>query len=153
MPLRADAGHRGRGIDVGDFGYLPGLCVWLAAALLAGFANADRPYAIAPVAAHSTQPRLILAQTFHTRPGVPGSSDSGDSNGPGGSSEGTHAPPPVPNFGSGSGSGVSHAAPGLPNFRDETGNAAAQSHAPPPAPNGAGVSHAAPRVPMMGGNP
>ncbi len=139
---------------MGDFGYLPGLRVLLATALLAGFANADRRYAVAPVAAHRAQSSIILAQTFHKRPGIPGSSDAGDSSDLGGSSGGTHAPPPVPNFsGSGSGSGVSHAAPGLPNFDDEGGNAAAQSHAPPPAPNGAGGSYAAPGVPMMGGNP
>jgi hypothetical protein len=153
MPLRADVVCGRRGMSVGNFGYLPGLRILLATALLAGFANADRPYAVVPVAAHRAQSRLILAQTFHKSPGIPGSSDSGDASGPGGSSEGTHAPPPVPNFGSGSGSGVSHAAPGLPRFGDDGGNAAAQSHAPPPAPNGAGGSHTAPGVPMMGGNP
>lgn len=134
-------------MDVGDFGYRSGLRVLLVTALLAGFANTNRPDAVAPIAAHRTQSRVIFAQMVHERPDVPGSSDSG------GSSEGTHAPPSVPHFGSGSGSGVSHAAPGLPSFGGETGNAAAQSHAPPPAPNGEGVSHAAPGVPMMGGNP
>lgn len=139
---------------MGDFGFLPGLHVLLAMAVLAGFASADRPHAVAPVAARRAQSSVILAQTFHKRPGIPGTNDSGDASDLGGSSDGTHAPPPVPNFSvSGSGSGVSHAAPGLPSFGDNGGNAASQSHAPQPARNGAGSSHAAPGVPLMGGNP
>jgi hypothetical protein len=136
---------------VGDFRHLPGLRVLLATALLAGFANADRLYGFAPFATHRAWSSVILAQTFHQRPGIPGSGDSSDL---GSSSDGTHVLPAVPNFSdSGSGSGVSHAAPGLPSFGDGGGNAAVQSHAPPPAPNEAGGSHAAPGVPMMGGNP
>lgn len=139
---------------MGNFGFPPGLCVLLATALSVGFANADCTRAVAHAPAHRPQSSLILAQTFHNRPGVPGTNDSGDSSDPGGSSNGTHAPPSVPNFsGSESGSGLSHAAPGLPSFGDDGGNAAAQSHAPPPVRNGEGVSHAAPGVPMMGGDP
>lgn len=139
---------------MGDFGHLPGLGVLLAMALLAGSANADRPYGFAPLATHGARSSVMLAQTFHNRPGIPGSNDSGDSSDLGGSSDGTHVPPAVPNFSdSGRRSGVSHAAPGLPSFGDGGGNAAVQSHAPRPAPNETGGSHAAPGVPMMGGNP
>jgi hypothetical protein len=139
---------------VGDFGFRPNLCVVLATALFAGFANAATPYAFAPVAAYRAQSSLTLVQAFHKPPGVPGTNDSSDASDLGGSSNGAHAPPSVPNFsGSGGGSGLSHVAPGLPSFGDDGGNAAAQSHAPPPAPNEAGVSHAAPGVPMMGGDP
>jgi hypothetical protein len=146
---------------VTNYGFLLGVPVLLATALWSGVANAARAHAVEPAAMRSARTNLIVAQTFHERPGIPGSSDSGDIGGP---VDGSHAPPSVPNFGgSGSasggspavsgGAGSSHAAPGLPSFSDDAGNAAAQSHAPSPATNGVGGSHAAPGVPMMGGNP
>jgi hypothetical protein len=177
MTRRAAAGWQRRRTAVCTIGSLLGAPLVLVAALWPIAAGAGNAHAVEAGAARSARSSIILAQTFHVRPGVPGSTDSGDlgrsSDGshapPGvpGSTDDSHAPPQVPNFsGSGgasggshgvpagsNGSGPSHAAPRVPGSSGDAGNAAAPPQAPSPAPNGPGVSHAAPGVPMMGGNP
>src|SRR5579859_1461336 len=160
----AAAGRQSGSIRVSKAGhFLMCVPVVLATLLLSAAANGARSHdPIGSAAAYSASSHLIVAQTSHAPPAVPGSTDLGGS-----SSGGSHAPPPVPgssDVGSGS-SGGSHPPPPVPGSTD-AGRESGGSHAPPPvpgaaassggnppAPNAAGSSHVAPPVPMMGGNP
>ena len=163
MMLSAAAGRHGRRICVSKAGHLICAPVALAVLVLPAVASAARSHDVfRSAAAHGTLARIIVAQSSHAPPGVPGSSDTGGSSrggshapppvpgstdAGGGSSGGSHPPPPVPGSGSGgSTSGGSHAPPPVPG-------GAASSGGNTPAPNAAGSSHATPQVPMMGGNP
>jgi hypothetical protein len=121
----------------------------LAAALWSGVANAERTRAVEPTAAPRARSSIIVAQTFHVRPNVPGPSDSGDL---GRSPDGTHAPPRVPGSSDsgelGRASDGSHAPPPVPNFSG-AGSASSGSHVAPAVLNGSGASHAAPGVPVF----
>ena len=160
MLQAAGGGRRGR-MAVCNRGYLLGAHALLATVLWSSVASADRARVVEPAAVPNARSGIMLVQTFHARPGVPGSGDSGDL---GGSTDGSHPRPGVPNVSDSGGTsggshgapavsngGSSHAAPGLPGFSEGAGKVPERSHAP--APNGAGGSHAAPGVPMMGGNP
>ena len=115
----------------------------LATVLLSAAASAEPSHDVfAPHASHNVSSHVVVAQTSHAPPVVPGSTGSG------GASNGSHAPPPVPGStdSGGASSGGSHAPPLVPG-------AAASSGGNAVGPNGAGASHAPPQVPMMGGNP
>jgi hypothetical protein len=162
MLLSAAAGRHGGRICVSKAVHLTGAALALATLLLPAAARAERSHdPFGSAAASATTVRVIVAQTSHASPGVPGSMDSGGSSGGshapplvpgssdsgGGSSGGSHPPPPVPgSTNAGGESGGSHAPPPVPD-------AAASSGGNPPASNAAGPSHAAPQVPLMGGNP
>jgi hypothetical protein len=138
---------------VSNFGFLLGAQVLLATALWSGVAGADRAHAVEPAATRSARTNLIVAQTFHKRPGIPGSSDSDDVGDLGTSPDGSHAPPGVPGASdSGDVGGPvdgSHAPPPVPNFSD-SGSASGGSRAAPAVSDGAGSSHAAPGLPSFG---
>lgn len=164
----ADAAGRERGrMGVSKAGHSLCAPMVLATLLLSAVASAVHSQdAFEPRATHRVFSHIIVAQTFHAPPGVPGSTGSSNdshapppvpgSTGAGSSSNGSHAAPPVPgSTDSGGSSGGSHAPPPVPGSTSPDG-ASAGSHAPPPAPDSSGSggsrgSHAPPPVP--GGNP
>ena len=96
------------GLAVSKGGYLLCAPVVVTTLLLSGAASAAQTHkpTFQSAAAHPVSGPIIVAQTFHAPPGVPGSTGSlNDSHAPppvpgstdsDGSSAGSHAPPPVP---------------------------------------------------------